>query len=182
MINDWQLLSSSPLCESPYIKVAKEIVATPSRPQGVPWFVAYRPEAAVIAPKLPNGYFVMIRQERIAVRHTLWEFPAGQLDHSDLETTALRELAEETGLTSTHLIPLGFYFTSPGFTTECCHLFLAENCTPAPAGHSPDPGEAILETRPFSPNQIQEMIASGTIQDANSLALFARLVATGHLA
>lgn len=181
MSGGWELIESRPLCDTRYLRVAEETVATPTRPAGVKWFVARRPEAAVIAPMLADGSYVMIRQERVAVRETLWEFPAGQFDHDDIETTARRELDEEAGLGAGGLIPLGSFYTSVGFTTERCHLFLATDCRPLETRSAHDAGEAILEVRAFAPGEIREMIASGEIHDANSLAIFARLVALGHI-
>jgi ADP-ribose pyrophosphatase len=181
MSSGWDLLHARTLCETRYLRVAEETVATPTRPQGVSWFVAHRPEAAVIAPRLPDGNLVMIKQERIAVRESLWEFPAGQLDHGDLETTARRELDEEAGLVPDRLIPLGSFFTSVGFSTERCHLFLAEGCLPVQNRSPQDHGEAILEVRAFQPAEIRGMVADGEIHDANSLAIYARLIALGYL-
>ena len=64
--------------------------------------VARRHTAAVVAPRTVDGRFILIRQERIAVRRVLWEFPAGQVDGEINETTiyetALRELGEEAGV------------------------------------------------------------------------------------
>ena len=39
--------------------------------------------------------------------------------------SAVRELAEETGLTAKSLVPLGFIHPSPGVFDEVIHLFLA---------------------------------------------------------
>ena len=80
MNNDWRILSSEKLCETPYLRVNRQHVATPSRPDGVTWVVARRHTAAVVAPRTVDGKFIMIRQERIAVQKVLWEFPAGQVD------------------------------------------------------------------------------------------------------
>jgi ADP-ribose pyrophosphatase len=53
--------------------------------------------------------------------------PAGKLDvegEAPLET-AKRELAEEIGKAAEHWEPLLSYYSSPGFTNEEIHLFLA---------------------------------------------------------
>lgn len=70
----------------------------------------------------------LVRQPREAVdAPDLLEIPAGKLDEEgeDPLETARRELAEEVGKAAEHWEPLGSFFTSPGFTDEECHLFLA---------------------------------------------------------
>jgi 8-oxo-dGTP pyrophosphatase MutT (NUDIX family) len=71
-------------------------------------------------------WFVRQPREAIGVPDLL-ELPAGKLDEegeSPLET-AKRELAEELGKQASDWEPLGSFHTSPGFTDEEVHLFLA---------------------------------------------------------
>lgn len=180
----WQLLTSETVCDSPYLRVNRETVATPSRPDGVDWMVAHRAEAAVVAPRTPEGDFILVRQERVPIRRLLWEFPAGQVDGEATEAaileTAHRELGEETGMmTGDEFVPLGLFYPSAGFTTERSHLFLASNVVPRPEGVKHDQHEAITEARAFAPEELRRMIAEGEIIDANTLSAFARMVALG---
>ena len=57
----------------------------------------------------------------------LLELPAGKLDEEGEEPldTAKRELAEEIGKQAERWESLGSFYTSPGFTDEEVHLFLA---------------------------------------------------------
>ena len=131
----------------------------------------------------------MIRQERIPIRATIWEVPAGQIDDEsdgpeDISAVALRELREETGFELEEggdLIPLGDYFTSPGFTDERGYFFLASPVGECAAGHSRDESESILDCRAFTAEEVRSMIASNEIRDANTLAICARLLARGLL-
>ena len=70
----------------------------------------------------------LVRQPREAIgAPDLLELPAGKLDvegEQPLET-AKRELAEEIGKAAEHWEPLLRYYSSPGFTNEEVHLFLA---------------------------------------------------------
>ena len=70
----------------------------------------------------------MVRQPREAVdEQGLLELPAGKLDEegeSPLDT-AQRELAEEIGKGARTWQHLTSFYTSPGFTDEECHLFMA---------------------------------------------------------
>ncbi len=185
-MSGWKELSREVLTETPYMSVVRSRVATPSRPQGIQWTVVHRKQAAVVAPRTPEGSYLLVRQERVAVRRDLWEFPAGQVDgdvtpESILET-AHRELGEEAGCRVTgEIIPLGAFYPSAGFTDEQSHLFLATNVVPRDEGHAHDEAEAIFECHAFPPEELRARIASGEICDANTLSLFARLVALGHI-
>lgn len=185
-MSEWREISRELLVDSPYLRVAREVVATPTRPDGVDWMVVRRKQAVVVAPRSRSGGFWLIRQERVPIRSLLWEFPAGQIDgvlsSDEILATAHRELAEEAGcVTDAPLIPLGNYWPSAGFTDEYCHLFLATNVESAPTLHRPDDAEMIVEAREFSVSGLWEAVGSGEICDANTLVTLARMVALKHL-
>ncbi|MDD5200844.1 MAG: NUDIX hydrolase [Terrimicrobiaceae bacterium] len=185
-MSGWREIERATVVDSPYLRVYRERVATPTRPHGVDWMVTRRKQAVVVAPRTPDGRFLLIRQERIPVRREMWEFPAGQVDGEptpeSILATAHRELAEEVGChVAGAVIPLGSFFSSVGFTDEQAHLFLATDVLPREGNHAPDDDEAILECRAFAADELREWVASGAICDANTLSLFARLVACGHI-
>jgi ADP-ribose pyrophosphatase len=170
--------------------VVTEEVRSPARAQARSWTVVYRKAAVVVAPMTVDGKLVLIRQERIPIRAALWEAPAGQVDEEgdgdmpETKEVALRELREETGYrlsTAGELVPLGYFFSSAGFTDERAYLFLARPVEPGAAGPAHSEAESILECRAFSPQEIREMIATNEIRDANTLAICARLAARGLL-
>ncbi len=178
----WRTEHSELLCDAKYLRVYREKIHTPTRPdKPVEWIAVRRPTAAVVAPRTPEGKYLLIRQERVVVQRTIWEFPAGQVDDKNateeaIRATALRELGEEMGMDCRGgLEPLGFFFTSPGFTDECCHLFLARDVVPRAEGSRHDEHEAILEVRAFSGEELERMVAEGEIIDSNTLTTYARL-------
>jgi ADP-ribose diphosphatase len=70
----------------------------------------------------------LVRQPREAVGDdALLELPAGKLDQEGEKPldTAQRELAEEIGKGARTWQHLTSFYTSPGFTDEECHLFMA---------------------------------------------------------
>ena len=152
--------------------------------------VVHRKAAAVVVPMTADGKFVLVRQERVPIRDTIWEFPAGQIDearaHDEkaIRDTAFRELREEAGYEIAgggELIPMGHFFPSAGFTDEHSYLFLARPVVPSKQGRAPDEHEAIVECRTFSSQELREMVASSELRDANSLSAFARMCAMGIL-
>ncbi len=182
----WNLVNDETLFANPYLEVHKVTVTSPTRSTPFTWTVAHRKGAVVIAPMTPEGKFLLVRQERIPIRATIWEFPAGQIDDIEepdaIRATGLRELHEEAGYTLApggEVTSLGHFFPSAGFTDEHSHLLLAKPVVPAEGGARPDAAEAITECRAFSAAELRAMIASGEVRDANTLAAFARLVAMG---
>jgi len=186
----WQTLSDTEAFANPFAEVHLVKVTTPMRPEGAEWTVVHRKGACLVAPITAEGKLLLVRQERIPIRAAIWEFPAGQIDEhgepSDtlIRETALRELREESGhelAPGGELIPLGLFFSSPGVMDEHTYLFVARPVVPSPNGTEHEATEAIAECRAFTPAELRQMIASGEIRDANSLAAFARMTATGIL-
>jgi ADP-ribose pyrophosphatase len=184
----WRLLEAHTLFRNPHLEVRREKVAIGGTTTIRDWSVVRRKKAVVICPITEEGRFVLIHQARIPVQKWLWEFPAGQVDDSmdpELETlkaTALRELTEESGYELTaagELIDFGRYYASPGFTDEQPHLFVARPVRVSGNGALLDTSETIAEAREFTLEQLRSMVAENIIQDANTLALFARLCARG---
>jgi 8-oxo-dGTP pyrophosphatase MutT (NUDIX family) len=182
MKDSWETVSSEPHFANAHLQVVTDHVRTPSCSLPRTWTIVHRKAAVIIAPVTWDGRIVLIRQERIPIRAAIWEMPSGQIDgpaHETAEQVALRELREEAGYELAkdgQLIALGYYFTSPGFTDERGHFFLArpvEQCS----NYVRDESESILDCHAFTVNEIGRMIAENEICDANTLSLWARLSA-----
>ena len=88
--------------------------------------VIEHPGAVVIVPVDRDGRVLWVRQHRYAAGRELLELPAGTLEHGETpETTARRELPEETGFAAGSWQKLGGFFSAPGFCSEYLHAFLA---------------------------------------------------------
>jgi ADP-ribose pyrophosphatase len=103
----------------------------------------------------------LVRQPREAVGiPDLLEVPAGKLDEEGEEPleTAKRELAEEIGKQAEHWESLGSFFTSPGFTDEEVHLFLATGLSDVDETPEVEENERIdVEIRPLA--DLDDLIA-----------------------
>ncbi len=116
-----------------------------------------------------------VRQPREATGiPDLLEIPAGKLDEEGEEPldTAKRELAEEIGKRADGWEPLGAFYTSPGFTDEVVHLFLATGISDVDERPEVDENERIdVETRPLA--DLETLIAETT--DSKTIIGLARL-------
>ncbi len=112
-----------------------------------PWEVATMGEvAAILAVRRGDGLVLLVEQMRPAIGGQMLEIPAGRVEPGESpEDCARRELAEETGYMVTSLESLAVFYTSPGFTDELVHLYLARDPVLL---ESPPPGDQGEDTRP----------------------------------
>lgn len=129
------------------------------------------PGASAIVPFLsdPAGddpQVLLLKQYRYAAGGTLYEIPAGRLEPNESpETCARRELLEETGCTAESLVRLTSMFTTPGFTDERIHLFLATGLV---RGESHREADEFIEIEAVSLAAALAMVKRGEIQDAKT--------------
>lgn len=130
------------------------------------------PGAAAVVPFLdppdrPDPRVLLIRQFRHAAEDFIWEIPAGRLDPGESpDQCAARELEEETGRRAARLERLTTIYTTPGFTDERIHLFLA---TGLGDGAQRREADEFLEVVPRRWSEVLELIREGSVQDGKTL-------------
>jgi ADP-ribose pyrophosphatase len=109
----------------------------------------------------------LVRQYRHPVGRELIEIPAGKLDPGEEPLDcARRELMEEIGYSADEWRELASFYTSPGFSDEMLHLFLARNLKEGVA----DPEEdEFLEIIHLPLQEALRMVARGEIQDSKTI-------------
>ena len=129
------------------------------------------PGASAVVPLLgdlddEDPTVLLIRQYRYAADKYLYEIPAGRLDPGESPAEcARRELREETGYTAERVEQLFTMFTTPGFTDEMIHLFLATGLV---AGEANREADEFMELVPTPLSRALSMIEQGEIQDAKT--------------
>lgn len=111
---------------------------------------------------------LLIRQYRYSTGGYLYEVPAGRpsREGEPWEEVANRELQEETGWTAGRLTPLTAMWTTPGFTDERIHLYLATDLSP---GTSKLDDDEFLEVVRIRLSQALEWVREGRVVDGKSL-------------
>lgn len=147
-------------------------VVLPNRSRHVREVVGHRPAVAVVA-LLPGERVLLVRQHRYAVGRSLWELPAGLLDPGETPSrAAARELREETGYRAERFRRLGTIYSSPGFSQERIHLFLAEGLRPAAGGQDLDEDE-LLSVHSVPLARALDRVRRGAVADGKTaLGLF----------
>ncbi len=161
-----EILRSNYLYRGNIIKLRLDEVRLPNKRHVTREIVEHRGAVAIV-PLDAQDRVLMVRQYRSAAARELLEIPAGTLEEGeDPALCATRELKEETGYRAALWEALGYFYSSPGFSTEKMYLYLARQLTLTEA--SPEEDEAItVETVPFA--QAIEMIKSGGIVDGKTM-------------
>lgn len=153
------------------IRVDEDTVRFPDGSSGT-LDVVRHPGASAVLPLLsdpggPDPEFLLLRQYRHAAGAWLTEVPAGRLEPGERpEDCARRELLEETGCTATNVTHLTTIFTTPGFSDERIHLFMATGLTLGESRHERDEFIEITRTRMSA---ALRQIESGAIVDSKSI-------------
>lgn len=163
-------LSSRRVYSGKVISVDFDTVRFPNGSVGELEMVRHPGASAVVPflsdPGSADPQIMLIKQYRYAAEGFIYEIPAGKLDGAeDPADCARRELREETGCTAERIDHLYTFYTTPGFTDERIHAFMATGLTRGEMAHEKDEFMS-LETVTLS--QALELIRKGELKDAKT--------------
>ncbi len=129
--------------------------------------VVRHPGASVVIPVTDDGMLLLVTQYRKPNDMISIELPAGKLDYGEEpEICAKRELCEETGFKAGNMIKVISIHSTPGFSDEVLHMYIATNLIEAVA--CPDEDELISCSKYSIPDCLC-MIQKGEITDAKTV-------------
>ena len=129
--------------------------------------IVEHPGAVAIVPITEDGRIIMVRQYRHAVGALMLEIPAGKLDPGeDPLTCAYRELEEETGYSAGSLQYLSSVYTTPGFTNEKIHLYVAGQLSKTRQRTDDD---EFIKVEIYTCEQLRSLIDQGIVCDAKTM-------------
>ena len=169
-------LDTRPIHRGRVVDLAMDTVRFPDGSTGELELIRHSGAAAVV-PIIDESdpadpVLLVLKQFRYAAGGELYEIPAGRPD-SDTEpweVCARRELEEETGFKAGSLEYLSAIWTTPGFTDEKIHLFLARDLSEGKVATDADEFLSVVRM-PLS--EALERIDRGEITDAKSICALA---------
>jgi ADP-ribose pyrophosphatase len=165
-------LASRTLHDGRIVHLAIDSVRFPDGSTGPIELIRHSGAAAIVPvrgdPAADDPDVVLLRQFRYAAGGELFEVPAGRPDREGepWEDVAVRELEEETGYLPGKLQRLTTIYTTPGFTDERIHLFLATDLSHGQTNLDQDEFVQVV-AMPLS--QVMAAIRDGRIIDAKSI-------------
>jgi ADP-ribose pyrophosphatase len=139
MVGEWQ---DEEVYRGSFLNVWVRTLAQPAGGTTRYEVVAHRDAVAIVALSRPapgdataEPHVALVRQLRPAIGEETIEIPAGLVRDHERDNplqTAQRELREETGATGGRWRELTREYPSPGFSTECIRVYLAEDVEVAP--------------------------------------------------
>ena len=170
-MSEAETLSSRRVHDGRIVKLDVDRVRIPNGNEVSLEIIRHRGASAVV-PVDERGNAVLVRQYRYATSGWLLEVPAGTLDPGETpDGCARREVEEETGYRAASLEPLGWIWTTPGFTDEKIWLYLATGLT---LGGSAPESDEVIEVEHLPLEEAARRAASGEITDAKSVCALLR--------
>lgn len=124
------------------------------------------PGAVAALPLLEDGRALLVKQFRYPTGEVLLEIPAGKLEPGEDPVACIRrELAEEVGYRPGKLVHLASVWTTPGFTNEIIHLYLATQLEEAALERDAD---EFLEIVRLSKQEVLDYLNSESIIDGKT--------------
>jgi len=172
-------VASREIYRNPWLVLREDDIRRPDGSRGI-YSVVDKPTYALVMPY--DGHrFRLVEQFRYPVGARRWEFPQGTApDLADAEPAELaeRELREETGLRATSFEALGLLDVAAGMSSQRGWVFLATGITEGDADREHE--EQDMRSAWFSREDVEQMIRSGVIADAQSIAAYGLLLLHGR--
>jgi len=129
--------------------------------------IVEHPGAVGIVAITEDEKIILVKQFRKPVEEVLLEIPAGKLESKEGPCEcAIRELEEETGFVTNRVKKLLEFYTTPGFSNEIIHIYLAENLKPGKMNLDEDENIEIVT---LSIEEVLDKIKAGEIKDAKTI-------------
>jgi len=118
-------------------------------------------------PVLDEERIILVNQYRYGVQDNMWELPAGTINIGESPIQcAQREIEEELGYQAKKWTKINSCYSSPHYSTEIIHSFIAEDLLKTETNLDED---EIIEVRIFTKQDVKKMMRDGQIVDAKTL-------------
>ena len=172
-------VASREIYRNAWLVVREDEIRRPDGSTGIYSVVDKAPYALVLP--YDGERFRLVEQFRYPLGVRGWEFPQGTApDRAEVEPSELaeRELREETGLRATSFEVLGRLDAAAGMTSQRGWVFLATGIVEGETDREHE--EQDMRSEWFDRGDVEQMIRSGVIVDAQSIAAYGLFLLHGR--
>lgn len=128
------------------------------------------PGGVCILARDENDRILLVKQYRKPMEEAYLELPAGKIEKGMTpHENAVKELEEETGYICKDMIHLATLATSPGYSDEVIHLYMAKKLEEGTKGGDSDEFISLFR---LTDEEFIEHIKTGKIKDAKTVAAY----------
>jgi 8-oxo-dGTP pyrophosphatase MutT (NUDIX family) len=129
MISGWAILKRQQVADYKIFSLYQKQVRSPRTGEIREMLALHFPDWVLTLALTPRQEVVMVRQYRHGNEQVCLELPGGLVDPDDSspESSAQRELLEETGFTVSNIRLIGQCYPQPAILSNRCFFYLAEN-------------------------------------------------------
>ncbi|MBI5975333.1 NUDIX hydrolase [Staphylococcus canis] len=169
MIHEEKSLSIETIYSGKIIEVERHKVTLPNEKTSYREVVKHNGAVAICA-LTPDQKVILVKQYRKPMEKVLLEIPAGKLEpNENPEDAAKRELEEETGYKTEHLVKIGEVYGTPGFSNEKITIYFTEDLQKGTLNLDED---EFVESVYYSIDEIKNAVHNNEIEDAKTLIAF----------
>lgn len=161
-----QPTSSKIVYQNPWITIHEDNTVTQDGQTGTYGYMESR-DSVMVAPVGSDGRIYLVKAFRYPSKSWGWELPGGGGDGENLVEASKRELEEETGILANNIEQLASTYVCNGLMTEKQTTCVAWDINFD--GHKEQSDETFADQGFFSLNEIKDMIASGDINDNQTI-------------
>jgi ADP-ribose pyrophosphatase len=175
----WKKIHSEKIFTHPRLTLIEDTVELPDGTQ-VPYLTFESDANGSTVICINDKSEVLVQQEyTYPQQKIMYQFPGGRSDHGeDLETTARRELREESGYDAVDLTHLGWFYAYNRRSNEKIHIYIARN--PVPVERTGGDIEEVIHSEWIPIDTFTKMVADGEVPNFVALAAWALFMSKRH--
>lgn len=171
MIEHWEHVDSEVQGSYKVFQVCRNRRRSPRSGKEYAFYVVESNDWVNIIPVTPDGKLVFIQQYRHGIEAVTLEIPGGMIDDGETPAEAARrELREETGYDTEHLVHLGGIAPNPAIQNNVCHTYLALDARPD--GPQRLENTEDIEVVLVEPEDVPALILDGQVNHALVVTAF----------
>jgi ADP-ribose pyrophosphatase len=165
----WKTLTSKVIFTHPAITLTQDSVKLPNGTKST--YIRQAPaehHSVIMVAQNIKGEILVQREYSYPPNKVMWQLPGGSMKPGeDIETAALRELAEESGFSAHKTQIIGSYYTQNRLSDQKQYVVL---CTQLYEHQLAEDHDEFIETYWFTKQKLTKMISNGDIDNINLLA------------